>query len=549
MKYKLVLSLITLSLVIHACSPKYDYDVIIRNGMIYDGSGGQPFAGDVAMKGDKIVAIGELGDVIGVSEVDAGGLAVSPGFINMLSWATVSLIEDGRSQGDIRQGVTLEVMGEGTSMGPLTNEMKQRMVENQELIKYDVSWTTLGEYLQFLEDKGVSTNVASFIGNGTLRRYAVGLEDTEPTVKQMQLMKDLVKEAMEEGAIGLSSSLLYVPSIYADVDELTELSKVVADYDGMYISHIRSEGPKLLESVNELITIARNAGLAAEIYHLKASETDNWNKLDSVIAMVEAARSEGLKITADIYNYPASSTGLNVVLPQWARDGGHDATMERFKDSELRQKAIEEVRFTCSPDSTLLVGFKNEALRNYIGKSVGEIARERQISPQQAVVDLIEEDDSRIQAVYFTMSPDNLKKKAALPWVSFCSDAGSYSAEGVFLKQSTHPRAYGSFSRLLRKFVREDQVVPLEEAVRKLTSLPASNMKIRSRGMLKEGYFGDVVIFDPATITDNATFAEPHQYATGVEHVWVNGVQVLNNGEHTGATPGKFVKGPGHKGQ
>ncbi len=547
MKYKVLLLLISLTFTIQSCDPHYEYDIIIRNGMIYDGSGNPSYNGDVALNGDKIAAIGDLGEATGVSEVDANGLAVSPGFINMLSWATESLIEDGRSQGDIRQGVTLEVMGEGTSMGPLTEQMKLNKKENQDLIQYEVEWTTLGEYLQFLEDKGVSTNVASFIGNGTLRRYAVGWEDKPVTEEEMQLMKDLVKQAMEEGAIGLSSSLEYVPSIYADEEELTELAAVAAAYNGMYISHIRNEDELLVESVTEFINIARKAGIWAEIYHLKAAGMDNWNKLDSVFTLVEEAREEGLHITADMYNYPASSTGLNIILPQWVKDGGHDATMKRFLDPVLRQKAIDEVKFRCSPDSTLLVGFKNENLRHYIGKSVGEIARQRNISPSQAVVDLIEEDDSRISAVYFYMSPSNLNNKVSQPWMSFCSDAGSYTAAGIFLKQSTHPRAYGSFARLLRKYVREDQIIPLEEAIRKLTSLPATNMKIKNRGLLKEGYFGDIIIFDPATITDNATFAEPHQYATGVNHVWVNGVQVLDNGEHTGAKPGRFVKGPGFK--
>ena len=547
MKYKVLLLLIPLAFAVQSCGSEYDYDIIIRNGMIYDGSGDQPYKGDLALNGDKIAALGDLSETRGATEIDAAGLAVSPGFINMLSWANESLIEDGRSQGDIRQGVTLEVMGEGSSMGPLTEQMKHNKKENQNLIQYEVEWTTLGEYLQFLEDKGVSTNVASFIGNGTLRRYAVGLEDKPVTEEEMQLMKDLIKQAMEEGAIGLSSSLEYVPSIYADQQELTELAAVAAVYDGLYISHIRNEDELLIESVTELINIAREAGIWAEIYHLKAAGMDNWDKLDSVFTLVEEARAEGLHITADMYNYPASSTGLNIILPQWVKDGGHDATMKRFQDPVLRQKAIDEVKFRCSPDSTLLVGFKNEQLRHYIGKSVGEIARERNISPNQAVVDLIEEDDSRISAVYFYMSPENLNNKISQPWMSFCSDAGSYTTEGVFLKQSTHPRAYGSFARLLRKYVREDQIIPLQEAIRKLTSLPAANMKIKNRGLLKEGYFGDVVVFDPVTVTDNATFAEPHQYATGVEHVWVNGVQVLKLGEHTGATPGRFVKGPGFK--
>ncbi len=524
-----------------------DYDTIIRNGLIYDGSGAAPIKADLAINADTIAFIGDLRDKTANEEYDAQGQAVSPGFINMLSWATVSLIEDGRSQSDIRQGVTLEVMGEGSSMGPLNEEMKAEKLANQQDITYAVNWNTLGEYLEMLEKKGVSTNIASFIGNATVRKYVLGMDSRQPTPEELGQMKDLVRQAMEEGAMGISSSLIYVPSRYAGTHELIELAKVAAAYDGMYISHIRGEANTLIEAVNELITIAREAGIRAEIYHLKASETANWHKLDSVIALVEAARMEGLHITADMYTYPASSTGLNVVLPQWAKDGGHDSTMARFKDPLLRQKAIAEVHFTCSPDSTLLVGFKNPDLRKYIGKSVGEIARERGISPEQAVVDLIEEDDSRIQAVYFTMSEDNIRKKVAIPWVSFCSDAGSYTNEGVFLRQSTHPRAYGSFIRVLGKFSRDEKIIPLEEAIRKLAYLPATNLKIPKRGLLKPGFYADVVVFDPATVNDKATFAQPHQYAVGVSNVWVNGIRVLQDGRHTGAKAGRVIRGPGYK--
>ena len=522
-----------------------DYDIIIRNGLLYDGTGNPPIAGDIAINADTIAAMGDLSGQTGMKIIDADGKAISPGFINMLSWANVSLIEDGRSQSDIRQGVTLEVLGEGSSMGPMNERMATDRTEGQRDIKYDVNWRTLGEYLQMLEDKGVSTNVASFIGNATVRKFVLENDSRVPSPEELEQMKGLVRQAMEEGAMGMSSSLIYVPSVYSTTEELIELSKVVAEYDGMYISHIRGEGATLLDAVEELITISREANLWGEIYHLKASATANWGKLDSAIVMIEAARAEGLHITADMYNYPASSTGLNTLLPQWAKDGGHDSTMARFADPILRQKAIAEVNFTCTPDSTILVGFKNEDLRKYIGKSVGEISRERNISPQQAVVDLIEEDDSRIQAVFFTMSENNIKKKAALPWMSYCSDAGSYANEGVFLKQSTHPRAYGSFARLLGKYVREENVLPLEEAIRKLSNLPATNLKIDKRGLLTPGYYADIVVFDPATITDNATFAEPHQYATGVQHVWVNGIQVLDNGTHTGAPAGRFIKGPG----
>jgi N-acyl-D-aspartate/D-glutamate deacylase len=545
MKRSFVLPSLLAALFISCSQP--DYDTIIRNGMVYDGSGADPVATDVAINADTIAFIGDLSEKTAKEEFDAKGLAVSPGFINMLSWANTSLIEDGRSQSDIRQGVTLEVMGEGNSMGPLNEAMKEDKLANQSDIKYDINWTTLGEYLEMLEQKGISTNIASFIGNATVRKHVLGNDSRKPTPEELATMKDLVKQAMEEGAMGISSSLIYVPSIYSDTDELIELAKVVAEYDGMYISHMRSESAKLLEAVQELITISRKAGLWAEIYHLKASETANWGKLDSVISLVEAAREEGLHITADMYTYPASSTGLNIVLPQWAKDGGHDSTMARFQDPELRAKAIAEVRFTCTPDSTILVGFKNPDLRKYTGLSVGEIARERGISPEQAVVDLIEEDDSRIGTVYFTMSENNIKKKIAIPWVSFCSDAGSYTNEGVFLKRSTHPRAYGSFIRVLGKYSRDEKVIPLTEAIHKLSFLPATNLKLKKRGLLASGYYADVVVFDPNTVTDNATFAEPHQYATGVNDVWVNGMRVLNNGEHTGAHAGRVVRGPGYK--
>ena len=532
-------------LLIVSCSQP-DYDVIIRNGMIYDGTGSTPFQADLAIKNDTIAEIGNLDDKTAIEEFDANKMAVSPGFINMLSWANESLIEDGRSQSDIRQGVTLEVLGEGYSMGPLNDEMKKEMVAEQDNIQFDVTWTTLGEYLEMLEKKGVSTNIASFVGNATVRAYVLGYDSRKPNEEELSKMKDLVRQAMEEGAVGLSSSLAYVPSIYSDTEELIELSKIAAEYDGMYISHIRGEGAALITSIEELITIAREANVDAEVYHLKASEEEHWGKLDTAIMMIEDAQEAGLNVTADIYTYPASSTGLNYIMPQWSKDGGHDSTMVRFADPVLRQKIIDEIRFTCSPDSTLLVGFKNPELKKYIGRSVGEIARERGISPQQAVVDLIEEDDSRIQAVYFTMSPDNIKKKLALPWVSFCSDAGSYTNEGVFLEQSTHPRAYGSFIRVIGKYSRDEKVIPLEEAIRKLTSLPADNLKIKNRGLLKAGYYADVVVFNPETVTDNATFEKPHQYATGVSDVWVNGIRVLNDGEHTGANAGRVVRGPGY---
>lgn len=530
-----------------ACSNPGKFDVLIKNGTIYDGSGSVPFVGDIAMNADTIAAIGDLKGAKGRQETDVHGLAVTPGFINMLSWATTSLIHDGRSQSDIRQGVTLEVMGEGSSMGPLNEDLRKEMTDQQGDIKYEVPWTTLGEYLEYLEKKGVSPNVASFIGNATVRQYVLGYEDRPQNEKEMEQMKELVKQAMEEGAMGISSALIYVPSSYASTEELIELVRVVSHYNGMYISHIRSESGHLLEAMDEFIRIVKEAGLNGEIYHFKASAKQNWHKMDAAIDKIKKARAEGLHITTDMYNYPASSTGLNTVLPQWAIDGGINETLKRFNDPVLKQKAVEEVHFPCTPDSILLVGFKNEKMKHLTGKSLGEIAKERGISPAEAVPEIILEDSSRIQCVFFTMSEQNLRKKVVLPFMSFCSDAGSIAPEGVFLKSSPHPRTYGSFARLLRKYVREEKIVPLEEAVRRLSHLPAENLKIRKRGMLKKGYYGDVVVFDPASIQDHATFKNPHQYATGVKYVWVNGVQVLKNGEHTGATPGRVVRGPGWK--
>ena len=543
MKQLMYLSFI-LSLLISCNSEKEHYDLLITNATIYDGTGNPPYTGSIGINMDKIVAIGNI-TATGEKEVDAKGLAVSPGFINMLSWANVALLEDGRSQSDIRQGVTLEVMGEGTSMGPLTQDMKTKMKKDQGDIKYDIPWTTLGEYLNYLETKGVSTNVTSFIGNGTLRRYVMGMDPSSPTPEQLSQMKDLVEQAMEEGAVGISSSLLYTPSMYADTKELTELAKSAAKFDGMYVSHIRDEGDQLLEAIDELITISRESGADAEIYHLKASKEKNWGKMDSVFAMINTARKNGLKISADMYTYPASSTGLHVQLPNWVRQDGIPKAVERLSDPQLKKRIINDIVWEHQPDKILLVGFKNPDLRKYIGKRLNEVAASLNKSPEETMIDLIVEDNSRIQVVYFSMSDENIKKKIVQPWMSFCSDAGSYAAEGVFLKQSTHPRAYGSFIRVLGKFSRDEELFPLEEGVRRLSYLPAQNLKIKNRGLLKSGYYADIVIFDPDQVRDLATFKEPHQYATGVVHVFVNGEQVLSDGEHTGATPGRFVKGPG----
>jgi N-acyl-D-amino-acid deacylase len=537
--------LILFSIALFGCSQDGRYDLILRNGMIYDGSGTTPYVGDLAINADTIAAVGDLKDAQGKEEIDLNRLAVAPGFINMLSWATESLIVDGRSQSDIRQGVTLEVMGEGNSMGPLTEEMRKDMIEEQGDIRFDIEWTTLGEYLEYLVEKGVSTNVASFIGNATVRKNILGYDSRPPTEEELEQMRQVVRQAMEEGAVGISSALIYVPSMHSSTSELIELAKVVAEYDGMYISHLRSEGRTLLEALDELITIAREAEVRSEIYHLKASEESNWHKLDSAFSMIEAARSEGLEITADMYMYPASSTGLTQVLPEWVLEGGIDSTIERFKRPELRDQIIADMFFPCDAEGILMVGFRNDSLKKHTGKSLALLAEERNQSPEETVIDIIVEDDSRISCVFFSMSEENVKKKIAQPWMSFCSDAGSLAPEGVFLKSNPHPRAYGSFARLLGKYVREEKIIPLEEAIRRLTSFPAENLKIKKRGRLEGGYFADVVVFDPNTIQDHATFEQPHQYATGVRDVWVNGIRVLKNGEHTGAPAGRVVRGPG----
>ncbi len=551
-----MLILVVICLFTAACSAPAEYDLILRNGWIYDGSGAAPFSGDLAINGDAIAAIGPLSSARGKTEIDVKGMAVAPGFVNMMCWANESLLEDGRSQSDIRQGVTLEVMGEGVSMGPLNDAMKSEMVRQQGDIRYRIEWTTLGEYLQYLEKRGVSPNVASFIGAATPRIYVLGYEDRAPTPQELTVMQELVRHAMEEGALGVASSLIYPPDCFAKTDELIALARVAAEHGGMYISHLRSEGSRLLESVDELITIAREAKIRAEIYHLKASGKANWPKLGEAINEVEKARASGLRITADVYTYPAGSTGLTSVMPPWVQEGGFEVALKRLRDPATRRRIAREMRQESdawenmylgsgSPQNILLVGFKSEKLKPLTGKTLAEVAKMQGKSPEETVMDLILEDESRIETVYFTQSEENLRRKIALPWVSFCSDSPSLAPEGVFLKSSVHPRAYGSFARLLGKYVRDERILPLEEAIRKLAALPAENLRIERRGMLKQGYFADVVVFDAGKIQDHATFEKPHQYATGMAHVFVNGVQVLKDGEHTGATPGRFVRGPG----
>jgi N-acyl-D-amino-acid deacylase len=541
-----------------ACTPPQSFDIVLRNGTICDGSGSSSYVGDIAINADTIAAMGDLKSARGDVELDAGGLAIAPGFINMLSWAGESLIEDGRSQSDIRQGVTLEVMGEGWSEGPLNPSMKKENTERQGDIKYDIVWSTLGEYLEFLEKKGVSCNIASFVGATTIRVNALGYEDRPPTPGEMDHMRMLVRQAMEEGAVGISSSLIYAPAFFADTEELIELCREVSSFGGLYITHMRSEGDQLLEGIDEVIRIAERAGIHAEIYHLKAAGRDNWHKMDLAIAKIDSARSSGLHITADMYNYTAAGTGLYATMPQWVQEGGHDAWVARLKDEKLRERLMEEMRLpgkdwenffhmTGSPENIILAGFKNDTLKYLTGKTLAEVAQIRKTSPAETIIDLVVHDNSRVDAIYFLMSEENIKKQIALPWVSFGSDEQSLAPEGVFLRSNPHPRAYGNFARLLGKYVRDENIVPLEEAIRKLTHLPAENLKIIDRGLLKAGYYADVVVFDPETIRDHATFEDPHRYSTGVRHVFVNGQQVLKDGEHTGATPGRIVRGPGYR--
>jgi N-acyl-D-amino-acid deacylase len=543
-----------------SCKGKNQYEQIIRNGLIYDGNGGEPYKADIGINADTIAFIGDLSAASSENTIDAKGNAVAPGFINMLSWATEALIEDGLSQSDIRQGVTLEVMGEGWSMGPLNEKLKKQQQEGQSDIKYKVEWNTLGEYLNYLEKKGISCNVASFVGATTIRMNIIGEDNRDPSPAEMESMKLLVKQAMEEGAMGVGTSLIYPPAFFAKTNELIELSKVASAYGGSYISHMRSEGDKLYESVEELISIAKEANIHAEIYHLKAAGKDNWQKLDSVIRRIERARAAGLNVTADMYTYIAGGTGLTATMPPILQDGGFEKLRERLQDPVIRKQTIKEMNAKTDqwenfyyavgdPGKILLVGFKQDSLKKYTGKSLAEVARLRGKTPEETAMDLIVQDSTRVESIYFLMSEDNVKKQIAIPWVSFGSDEGSYEPAGVFLKSNPHPRAYGNFARVIGKYSRDEKLISLQEAIRKLSNLPAKNLKLQKRGELKVGNYADIVIFDPAKIKDNATFEKPHQYATGMLDVFVNGVQVLKDGEHTGAKPGRFVKGPGYKKQ
>ena len=536
------------------------YDLLIRNGVVYDGSGAAPQRVDVAVRGDRVVALLPAGSAAtGSTVVDAHGQAVAPGFINVLSWATESLIADGRGMSDTRQGVTLEIFGEGWSMGPFTARMKADGVKQQGDIRYPIEWTTLGDYLDFLEKRGITPNVASFVGATTVRIHELGEGDVKPDAAQLERMQGLVREAMAEGALGVGASLIYPPATFADTRELTALAKAAAESGGGYVAHMRSEANRFLEALDETIAIGRATGQRAEAYHLKAAGEKNWPKMAQAIAKIDAARRDGVLASANMYAYTAGGTGLTAGLPPWVQAGGNDAMIARLKDPAVRKRVLAEMKdpaagwenirlLTGSDERVLAIEFKNEKLKPLIGKTLAQIAKERGTSPEETLLDLIVEDGGRAGAAYFLMSEDNVELGLKQPWVSLGSDAESSAPEGVFLKSSTHPRAYGNFARFLGHYVRDRNLMTLQEGIHRLTGLPAHNWKLRDRGCLAPGCFADLVVFDPASIADHSTYDAPQQYATGVSDVFVNGVQVLRNGEHTGATPGRVVRGPGWRG-
>lgn len=552
-----IILIIIIGFVFFSCK-NYKYDTIIHNGLVYDGNGGAPIKADIAIKNDTIAFIGDLSKEDAKNNIDAKGMAVAPGFINMLSWSPVTLIEDGRSQGELREGVTLEVFGEGESMGPLNAKMKKEMQEDQPIYKFNVDWTTLGEYMHSMEKRGISCNIASYVGATTIRTNVIGEDNRGPTPAELDKMKALVKQAMEEGALGVGTSLIYPPAFFAKTNELIELCKAAAPYGGGYISHMRSEGNKLNEAVEELITIAKEAKVHGEIYHLKAAGIANWSKMDSVIKRVERARSEGIDIAANMYTYTAGATGMTAAFPPSLQDGGFGKLWQRLQDPKIRaemKKAMttnaadwENLYYGAgSADKILLLGFRRDSLFKYAGKSLAEVAKMRNTTPEDAAIDLIIQDSSRVEVAYFLMSEDNVKKQIALPWVSFGSDAGSMAPEGNFLKQSAHPRAYGNFTRVIGHYSRDEKVISLETAIHKLAKVAATSLNIQKRGELKVGNYADILVFDPAKVDDKATYEKPHQYSTGMIHAWVNGTQVLKDGEHTNAKPGRFVKGAGAK--
>lgn len=534
------------------------YDTIIRNATVYDGSGSAPFKADIALQADTIALIGDLSTSTAATEIDARGKAVSPGFIDMQSQSMESLLQDGRSLGAIKQGVTLEIFGEGESEGPLTDTMKKIDERNQGDIKYKIGWTSLEDYLLFLQKKGVSTNVASFVGAATIRENLLGYANRAPDSAELIKMEDLIRKAMENGALGIGSALIYAPGAFAQTPELIALCKIAAPYGGVYISHIRSEGNSLLQAADELIRIAHDAHIPAVFYHLKAAGKPNWGKMDSLIAKIDSARNAGLDISACMYTYTAAATGFDASMPPAVQEGGLDKWIERLKDPAIRKKTIQEMKTPTGAwenaylnsggaEHVICTGFKQDSLKYLTGKTLAEIAKMRHTSPEETIIDLIIQDHSRIEVIYYLMSETNVEKEIRLPYMAFGSDAASMAPEGVFLKSGSHPRAYGNFARLLGHYVRDEKLIPLREAIHKLSGMPATLLHLKKRGLLAVGNYADIVLFDPATVRDNATYGQPHQLASGVSDVFVNGVRVLKDGRHTGATPGRAVFGPGYK--
>jgi N-acyl-D-amino-acid deacylase len=536
-----------------SCAAAPTYDLVIRNGMVYDGFGGKPYVGEVAVNGDRIVYVGPVRQGKGKTEIDAKGLAIAPGFVNMLAHPEASLFADGRALSDLKQGVTLEVLGED-SMGPLNPLMQRQMAERQGDIKFPVTWRGLDEYLRTLERKGIAPNVASYVSAGTVRNYVLGEGDVQPTPSQLQAMRALVRKSMEEGALGVTTALIYSPNGYAKTPELSALADESAKCGGIYSAHMRSEGDRIEAALAETIAIAKSSGAPAHIYHLKLAGKDNWSKQDAVIAAIEQARAQGVRITADMYTYPVAATGLDAAMPPWVQDGGLESWIARLRQPEVRAKVIAEMRNphpanwenmygAARPEGTLLLAFKNPKLKHLTGKTLAQVARERGVSPEDAAIDLVIEDGTRIGVAYTLMSENNVRRLTAVPWVSFDSDEGAYAPEGVFLLASAHPRAYGSFARLFAQYVRRDQALSVAEAVRKLTTLPTDTLSLPQRSRLKAGAYADVIVFDPATIEDHATFERPHQLATGVRDVFINGKAALRDGEPTGAATGRVVRG------
>jgi N-acyl-D-amino-acid deacylase len=535
------------------------YDVIIENGAVYDGSGAAAADADIGIRGDRVAAVGDLSRASADQRIDARGMAVAPGFINMLSWSTESLLEDGHSQSDIRQGVTLEVMGEGWTMGPINDAMRAEMIRQQSYIRFDPTWTTLGEYMAHLVSRGISTNIASYVGATTVRIHVLGEADRDPNSVELAQMQELVRQAMREGALGVGSSLIYAPAAYAETPELIALVSAAREFNGGYISHMRSEGDRYLEAIDELIAIGRATGARVQMYHMKPAGEANWDLSEPGLARLNAARAEGIDVTANVYTYLAGATGLDATMPPWVQEGGHDAWVARLRDPAIRARVLREMRapaegwesllrLTRGPEDVILIGFRNPDLRGYTGQTLAQVAAARGTSPEDTIIDLVIEDNSRVDTAYVLMSEDNLERNLRWPHTMLGSDAPSLAPEGAFMQFNPHPRTYGNFARFLGRYVRDRQVMPLEEAIRRLTSLPAQSIAIRERGELRVGYYADVVVFDPATIADHSTFERPHAYSTGVRDVFVNGVQVLRDGEHTGATPGQVVRGPGWTG-